>query len=97
VISFGIQKRELKNFLEKSLNKREKELFLALENYQGTTFSCVVKRLANRYPESTIKLVLKRLKSFQLLEFGDAENKGKSLAFTLLGEVFSEILRDDEK
>ncbi len=93
MIVFGIPRKELKIFLERSLNRREKELFLILENYQGITFSAVVKKLANRYPESTIKLVLRRLRDFNLVEFGSVKNKGRPLAFTSLGEIFSEILK----
>ena len=85
---------ELKTFLERSLNKRERELLLNCYRYQGYTFSQVVGKL-NTYPQSTIKLVLRRLKGFSLIDFGDSESKGKPLRFTELGERFSEILGGD--
>ena len=91
---FGIPRRELKIFLERSLNKRERELLLNCHNYQGYTFSQVVAKL-NTYPQSTIKLVLRRLKNFNLMNFGDSKAKGKPLSFTKLGEKFFEILRGE--
>lgn len=91
---FGIPRRELKIYLERSLNKREIELLLNCHRYQGYTFSQVVNKL-NGYPQSTVKLVLRRLKSFNLIDFGDTRNKGKPLNFTKLGERFFEILRGE--
>ena len=92
---FGIPRRELKVFLERSLNKREKELLLNCYRYQGYTFSQVVSKLNGEYPESTVKLVLRRLKDFVLLDFGDSETKGKTLKFTRLGERVLEVLRSE--
>ena len=88
---FGIQRRELKIFLERSLNKRERELLLNCYRYQGHTFSQVVGKL-NTYSQSTIKLVLRRLKDFNLIDFGDNKTKGKHLIFRDLGERFFEVL-----
>ena len=85
----------MKIYLERSLSKREIELLLNCYRYQGYTFSQVVSKL-NSYPQSTVKLVLRRLKDFVLLDFGDTKSKGKPLAFTKLGEKFSEILRGRE-
>lgn len=88
---FGIPRRELKVFLERSLNKREIELFLNCYRYQGYTFSQVVSKL-NGYPQSTVKLVLRRLKDFNLIDFGDNKSKGVPFSFTKLGEKFYKIL-----
>jgi len=96
VTVFGIPRRELKIFLERSLNKRERELLLNCYRYQGYTFSQVVNKL-NGYPQSTVKLVLRRLKGFNLIDFGDNKEKGKPLNFTKLGEKLSEILRGESR
>ena len=93
---FGIPRKELKIFLERSLNKRERELLLNCNKLQGYTFSKVVRKLNNVYPESTVKLVLRRLKNFNLIELGDTETKGKPLNFTELGEKFSEVLENEK-
>jgi hypothetical protein len=93
---FGISKKELKVFLERSLRKREKELFLSLYELQGLTFSAAVRRLMDRkFPESTAKYVLRRLEKFNLIEFGDRNCKGKPLIFTDLGRIFLEVLRSE--
>ena len=92
---FGIPRKELRIYLERSLNKRETELLLNCYRYQGYTFSQVVSKL-NSYPQSTVKLVLRRLKGFVLLDFGDIETKGKPLKFTKLGERVFEVLRGEE-
>jgi len=98
VVAFGISKRELRIFLERSLRTKEKELFLALYELQGFTFSTAVRRLVDEnYPESTAKYVLQRLKKFNLINFGNHECKGKPLTFTDLGNIFFEILRGDSK
>ena len=89
---FGIPRRGLRNFLERSLSKREQEIFLNCYKYQGYTFSKVVSKL-NGHPQSTVKLVLRRLKNFNLIDFGDTETRGKPLNFTKLGERVYEILR----
>ncbi len=91
---FGIPRRELKTFLERSLNKRERDLLLNCYRYQGCTFSQAVSKL-NGYPQSTVKLVLRRLKNFELIDFGDTETKGKPLNFTKLGERVFEVLRGE--
>ncbi len=93
---FGIPRRELKIYLERSLNKKERELLLNCYRYQGYTFSQVVSKL-NGYPQSTVKLVLRRLKDFNLIDFGDTRSKGKPLNFTKLGENFFEILRGESR
>jgi hypothetical protein len=96
VVAFGIVKEELRTFLERSLRTREKELFLNLYDLQGFTFSTTVKRIVEEnYPESTIKYILKRLKKFNLIDFGDMKCKGKPLVFTDLGNIFFEILRGE--
>jgi hypothetical protein len=98
VVAFGISKKELKIFLERSLRTREKELFLNLYELQGITFSAAVKRIARKdYPESTIKCVLKRFKQFNLIDFGNQNCKGKPLIFTDMGNIFFEILRGDSE
>jgi len=98
VISFGISKRELKAFLEQSLRIKEKELFLSLHELQGVTFSAAVSRLSNEnYPESTTKIILKRLKKFNVIDFGDMNNRGKPLKFTELGNVFFKVLICDKR
>ena len=89
---FGIPRMELKTFLERSLNKRERELLLNCHRYQGFTFSQVVRDLSDKYPQSTTKLVLKRLKDFKLVDFGDFKDKGKPMKFTSLGEKLSKVL-----
>jgi hypothetical protein len=95
VILFGIPKREFKIFLEQSLRIKEKELFLSLHELQGVTFSTAVSRLSSEnYPESTTKIILKRLKKFNVIDFGDMNNRGKPLKFTKLGEAFFNILND---
>ncbi len=96
MIAFGIYKRELRIFLERSLRTKEKELFLNLYELQGITFSAAVRKITDKnYPESTAKCVLKRFKEFNLIDFGNYETKGKPLVFTDLGNVFFEILRDE--
>ncbi|MDI6826596.1 MAG: hypothetical protein QMD36_05450 [Candidatus Aenigmarchaeota archaeon] len=96
MIAFGISKRELKIFLERSLKTREKELFLNLYELQGFTFSAAVRKIVEEnYPESTTKYILQRLKKFNLIEFGDQNCKGKSLVFTDLGKTFFEVLAGD--
>jgi len=97
VALFGIGKRELRIFLERSLSKRERQLLLDAHILQGLTFSAAVAKLSEKYPESTAKLVLKRLKYFNLVEFGNVKEKGKPLSFTSLGEIICEILRGDLK
>lgn len=98
MVAFGISRKELRIFLERSLRKREKELFLILNQYQGITFSAAVRRIVDRdYPESTVKYVLYRLKKFKLVDFGDQNTKGKPLTFTDLGNTFFKILRGGEK
>jgi len=98
VVAFGICKRDLKIFLERTLGTKEKELFLNLYGLQGVTFSAAVRRIVDEnYSESTIKLVLQRLKKFNLIDFGDQNCKGKPLVFTNLGNTFFEILRGELK
>jgi len=96
VIAFGISKRELRIFLERSLRTKEKELFLSLYKLQGITFSAAVRKIMNEnYPESTTKYILQRLKTFNLIEFGDQNSKGKPLVFTDLGKTFIKIFRGE--
>ena len=96
MVAFGICRRELRIFLERSLRTKEKELFLILYEFQGFTFSAVIRRLTeNNYPESTAKCVLQRLKKFNLIDFGNYENKGKPLVFTDLGKTFLQILKSE--
>ncbi len=98
MVAFGISKKELRIFLERSLRTREKQLFLNLYELQGITFSAAVKRIAREeYPESTIKCVLRRFKEFNLIDFGDQNSKGKPLIFTDLGKTFIEIFRGESK
>jgi hypothetical protein len=98
VIAFGICKKELRIFLERSLRTKEKELFLSLYELQGVTFSFAVRKLANeKYPESTAKCILNRFKQFNLVDFGNQNSKGKPLVFTDLGNTFFEILRGELK
>jgi hypothetical protein len=96
VVAFGICKKELRIFLERSLRTKEKELFLSLYDLQGITFSSAVRRITDKnYPESTAKCVLKRFKQFNLIDFGNQNCKGKPLVFTDLGNTFFEILRGE--
>jgi len=98
VVAFGICKRDLRIFLERSLRTREKELFLSLYDLQGFTFSVAVRRLVDEnYPESTAKYILYRLKKFNLIGFGNQDCKGKPLIFTDLGKIFFEILRGESE
>jgi len=98
VVAFGICKKELRVFLERSLRTKEKELFLVLYDLQGITFSAAVRKITDKdYPESTAKCVLKRFKQFNLIDFGDQNCKGKPLVFTNLGNSFFEILRGESK
>jgi len=98
VIVFGVSKKELKIFLERSLRKKEKELFLISHELRGFTFSTAVRKIVEKnYPESTVKSVLRRLKHFKLVEFGNFVEKGKPLSFTPLGEAFFDVLKRDEK
>ena len=94
---FGIGRTELRTFLERSLSERERELLLATHDLQGLTFSAAVTKLASRYPESTAKAVLKRLKVFGFVRFGNAEHKGSPLVFTALGKTVFDVLRCDER
>jgi hypothetical protein len=96
VVAFGIYKRDLKIFLERSLRTKEKELFLSLYELQGFTFSTAVRRIGDKnYPESTAKCILKRFKQFNLVDFGNQNSKGKPLIFTDLGNSFFKILRGE--
>jgi protein-disulfide isomerase len=96
VVAFGISKRELRIFLERSLRTKEKELFLNLYELQGITFSSAVRKIVEEnYPESTVKVILQRLKKFNLIDFGNHDFKGKPLVFTDLGNTFFEILRGE--
>jgi hypothetical protein len=98
VIAFGICKKELRIFLERSLRTKEKKLFLNLYELQGITFSAAIRKITDKnYPESTAKCVLKRFKQFNLVDFGDQDCKGKPLVFTDLGNSFFEILRGELK
>ena len=98
MVAFGICKRDLRIFLERSFRTKEKQLFLNLYGLQGFTFSAAVRRLVDEnYPESTAKYVLQRLKKFNLIDFGNHECKGKPLIFTDLGNTFFEILRGESK
>ena len=98
MVAFGICKKELRVFLERSLRTKEKELFLVLYDLQGITFSAAVRKITDKdYPESTAKCVLKRFKQFNLIDFGDQNCKGKPLVFTNLGNSFFEILRGESK
>ena len=98
MVAFGISKRELRIFLERSFRTKEKELFLNLYEFQGITFSAAVRRIAREeYPESTIKCVLRRFKEFNLIDFGDRNSKGKPLIFTDLGKIFIEIFRGESE
>ena len=98
MVAFGICKRDLKIFLERSLKTKEKELFLNLYKLQGSTFSTAVRKIMDEnYPESTVKCVLQRFKEFNLIDFGNQNCKGKPLVFTDLGNTFFEILRGESK
>lgn len=98
MVAFGIFKEELRAFLERSLRTREKELFLNLYQLQGLTFSAAVKRIVEEdHPESTTKYILKRLKKFNLIDFGDMNCRGKPLFFTDLGRTFFEALRSESE
>ena len=97
MVAFGICKRDLKIFLERSLRTNEKKLFLILYELQGITFSSAVRRLVDDYPESTAKYALQRLKKFNLIDFGNNDCKGKPLVFTDLGKTFFEILRGESE
>jgi hypothetical protein len=96
VIAFGICKKELRIFLERSLRTKEKELFLSLYESQGITFSAAVRKITDKnYPESTAKCILNRFKQFNLVDFGNQNSKGKPLIFTDLGNSFFKILRGE--
>ncbi len=98
MVAFGISKKELRIFLERSLRTREKQLFLNLYELQGITFSAAVRKITGEnYPESTTKCILQILKKFNLIKFGDRECKGKPLEFTDLGKIFIEIFRGESK
>ena len=94
---FGISKKELRIFLEGSLNKKEKELLLETYSLQGLTFSSAVAKLSKNCPESTAKHILQRLKKFNLIDFGNRDCKGKPLVFTNVGNTFFEILRGESE
>jgi hypothetical protein len=94
---FGISRKELKIFLERSLKNKHTQLLLNVYKLQGNTFSYVVRILSRENPESTIKYVLKKFKQLSLLDFGDFYSRGKPLRFTCLGEVFVEILGGDKE
>ena len=96
MIAFGISRKELKIFLERSLRRRERELFLKLYDLQGLTFSSAVRKLSEYgFPQSTAKYLLKKLKQLNLVDFGNKDLKGKSLFLNDLGKTFLEILRSD--
>ena len=98
MIAFGISKRELKIFLERSLSEKQRRLLLDCYKLQGYTFSALVKKLTgDGYPESTVKFLLRRLKYLNLIDIGDIKSKGKPLTLTDLGEKFYEILNGDPK
>lgn len=96
MVAFGISRKDLRIFLEQSLNEKEKKLLLGCYKLQGYTFSSVARRLANNGDsESTVKLVLRRLKNYNLIDFGDLKSKGKPLSLTSLGEKIFQVLRGD--
>jgi hypothetical protein len=84
----------LRFFLEASLSKKQREIFLYCDQQSGDTFSSIVD--SSPFPKSTSKYVMKQLKSFGLIDFGDINNKGKPLDITNLGATFVKILRGDE-
>ena len=88
---FGLDEKELKIFLERSLNEKEKKVLLNSFSLQGESFSSIVRKL--NLPESTAKYNLKKLKQKNLLDFGDSAYPGKPLTFTPLGYAFVQVLR----
>ncbi len=91
MVEFGLSKPELKSFLENSLSSREIAILASCREYEGCTFSQTVKSVRRCAP-STTKLVMKRLKRFGLVDFGNNQCKGRPVTFTQLGRMFLEIL-----
>jgi len=89
---FGLSKNEFRIFLNNSLKNNEKKILLESYKLRGNTFSFIVRSLSSKYPESTLKVVLKRLKKFNLVNFGGLKNKGTPLRITKLGLIILKII-----
>ncbi len=93
---FGIPRRELKIFLERSLDEKCRNLLKETYPLQGRTFSSAVKLISQKYPESTLKFRLKNMKSLGLIDFGNSKSVGKPLVFTELGKLFFKLLEGEK-
>lgn len=89
MIVFG--KREFASFVARTISPRQLEIFCAAGLLQGLTFSGIVRELSKNYPQSTVKYVLKFLRSAGLLDF---EN-GQPMQFTKLGSFIKEGVENE--
>ncbi|MFH0830055.1 MAG: hypothetical protein V1887_02760 [Candidatus Aenigmatarchaeota archaeon] len=80
-------KDELRTFLERSLSEREKDIFLRTAALQGNSVTSV-SRLLSGYPQSTAKLILRRLRGKGLIIYAE----GLPLRCTPLGRKVAGIL-----
>ena len=83
----------MKIFAEKSLTKRELNIFLNLPI--GNTYSKIVRELGRDYPESTIKYVLRNLRKKNLIICGNSVNRGILVRYTFLGNFLFGLLGGD--
>ena len=86
MVYFG--ERKITSFLEIVLSKREKQILVSILNYNGKTFSFIVRDLSETIPESTLKSVIRRFRDAGLLEYGN----GQSLKLSELGESICSCL-----
>ncbi|MBU3896320.1 MAG: hypothetical protein KJ697_00065 [Nanoarchaeota archaeon] len=74
--------------LEQSLSKKEAAIFLDLKNSKNQTFSQIVRLFSRKYPESTVKYILRKLTGKNLIQY---EN-GFPLSYTQFGNEIYQIL-----
>jgi len=89
VIVFGMQ--EIASFVARVLTKKQLEVFYLINGPENFTFSKFVKKFSNAYPQSTLKHILKHLRSIGLVEF---EN-GQPLQLTKLGSLIKEGVENE--
>jgi len=89
VIVFGMQ--EIASFVVRVLTKKQLEIFYLIDASENFTFSKFVKNFSGTHPQSTLKHVLKHLRSIGLVEF---EN-GRPLQLTKLGSFIKEGVKNE--
>lgn len=84
MIVFG--KAELALFVARALTKRQLEVFCLISSLNGLSYSGIVRQLEGKYPQSTVKYILKRLRDLGLVNF----DVGRPLVLTRLGNIVRE-------